>query len=122
METSIKNYIEEMIPELAGRLYPVFTTDLDNVSVVYAFTPLSGGHLKQSQIELKIIHAEYDVCKEYEEKIKALLDKEEDEPFVIYGNVRFHSGLSGGGTLFNEGCQMFEDTLYFIIDWRKRNE
>lgn len=122
MENSIKNYIEEMVPELAGKLYPVFTTDLDNVSVVYTFTPLTGGHVKQSQIELKIIHAEYDVCKEYEERIKALLDMEEDEPFVVYGNVRFHSSLAGGGTLFNDGCQMFEDTLYFIIDWRKRNE
>ena len=121
MEISIKNYIEEMIPELAGKLYPVFTTDLDDISVVYTVTHLSGGHLKQSQIELKIIHAEYDVCKEYEEKIKALLDMEEDQPFVVYGNVRFYSSLAGGGTLFNEGCQMFEDTLYFIIDWRKKN-
>ena len=122
MEISIKNYIEEMIPELAGKLYPVFTTDLDDISVVYTATHLSGGHLKQSQIELKIIHAEYDVCKEYEEKIKALLDMEEDQPFVVYGSVRFYSSLAGGGTIFNDGCQMFEDTLYFMIDWRKRNE
>ena len=41
MEISIKNYIEEKIPELSGRLYPVFTTDLDNVSVTYTFTPIS---------------------------------------------------------------------------------
>lgn len=122
MEISVKNYIEEKIPELSGRLYPVFTTDLDNVSVVYTFTPISGGHVKQSQIEVKIIHGDYDVCKEYEEKIKALLDMEEDQPFAVYGDVRFHSSLAGGGTIFNDGCQMFEDTLYFIIDWRKRNE
>lgn len=122
MEISIKNYIEEKIPDLAGRLYPIFTTDLDNVSVVYTFTPISGGHVKQSQIELKIIHTDYDVCKSYEEKIKDLLDMEEDHPFVVYGDVRFYSSLAGGGTIFNDGCQMFEDTLYFIIDWRKRNE
>lgn len=122
MEISIKNYIEEKIPDLAGRLYPVFTTDLDNVSVVYTFTPISGGHVKQSQIELKIIHMDYDVCKGYEEKITELLDMEEDHPFVVYGDVRFYSSLAGGGAIFNDGCQMFEDTLYFIIDWRKRNE
>ena len=122
MEISIKNYIEEEIPGLSGRLYPVFTTDLDNVSVVYTFTPISGGHVKQSQIELKIIHADYDVCKEYEKKIRALLDMEEDQPFGVYGGVRFHSSLAGGGTIFNDGWQMFEDTLYFIIDWRKLNE
>ena len=122
MEISIKNYIEEKIPELSEKLYPVFTTDLDNVSVVYTFTPISGGHVKQSQLELKIIHGDYDVCKEYEEKIKDLLDMEEDQPFVVYGDVRFHSSLAGGGTIFNDGCQMFEDTMYFIIDWRIRNE
>lgn len=122
MEISIKNYIEEKIPELSGRLYPVFTTDLDNISVVYIFTPISGGHVKQSQLELKVIHAEYDVCKGYEEKITALMDMEEDQPFVLYRDVRFHSSVAGGGTVFNDGCQMFEDTLYFIIDWRKRNE
>lgn len=121
MEVSIKNYIEESIPELSGKLHPVFTTELDDISVTYVFTPLSGGHVKQSQVELKIIHADYDVCKEYEEKIKDLLDMEEDQPFVVYGNVRFYSSLAGGGVLFNDGCQMFEDTLYFIIDWRKKN-
>ena len=56
------------------------------------------------------------------EKIKDLLDMEEDQPFEVYGDVRFHSSLAGGGTIFNDGCQMFEDTLYFIIDWRIRNE
>lgn len=121
MEVSIKNYIEKSIPELSGKLHPVFTTELDDISVTYVFTPLSGGHVKQSQVELKIIHADYDVCKEYEEKIKDLLDMEEDQPFVVYGNVRFYSSLAGGGVLFNDGCQMFEDTLYFIIDWRKKN-
>lgn len=122
MEISIKNYIEEKIQELSERLYPVFTTDLDNISVVYTFTPISGGHIKQSQLELKVIHADYDICKEYEDKLTDLLDMEEDQPFVVYGDVRFHSSLAGGGTVYNDGCQMFEDTLYFIIDWRKRNE
>ena len=39
MEISIKNYIETEFPELSGKLYPVFTTVLDDLSVVYTFTP-----------------------------------------------------------------------------------
>ena len=122
MENDIKNYIEDHIPELKGRLYPVFTTDLKNISVVYFFIPLSGGHVKQSQVELKVIHADYDTCKEYEERIEAVLDMEEDAPFVVSGATRFHSSISGGGCLFNDDCQMFEDTLYFIVNWRQKNE
>ena len=53
MEISIKNYIEEKIPGISGRLYPVFTTDLDNISVTYTFTPISGGHVKQSHLDRK---------------------------------------------------------------------
>ena len=34
MEISIKNYIETEIPKLLGKLYPVFTTVLDDVSAV----------------------------------------------------------------------------------------
>ena len=122
MEISIKNYIETEIPKLLGKLYPVFTTVLDDVSVVYTFTPISGGHVKQSQLELKIMHRDYDTCKDTEVKLKDLLDMEEDDPYITTGNIRFHSGIAGGGTIFNDGCQMFEDTLYFIVDWRKRNE
>lgn len=121
MENEIKNYIEENIPELKDRLYPVFTTDISRMSVAYKFTPLSGGHLRQSQLELKIIDADYDLCKEIESKLVNLLDIEPDEPFVILDGVKFHSAIAGGGPLFNDGCQRWEDTLYFIIDWRKIN-
>lgn len=119
MELDIKNYIESSIPDLKDRLYPVFTAELKELSVVYGFTTISGGHLKQSQLEVKIIYNDYDSCKEIEEKIKELLDMEDDEPFVRAGQTRFHSQVAGGGCLFNDGVQMFEDTLYFILDWRK---
>lgn len=121
MEIAIKRYIEDKIPELKDRLLPIFTTDISKTSVVYKSTPLSGGHLKQSQLELKIIDEDYDLCKEIESKIMQLLDMEEDTPFSVFGGIRFHSSVAGGGALFNDGCQRWEDTLYFIIDWRKIN-
>lgn len=121
MEIAIKNYIEENIESLTGKIFPVFTTDLTTLSVAYRFVPVSGGHLKQSQLELKIIDEKYDFCKSMEKELLKLLDMEEDEAFVNYKEVRFHSKVSGGGILFNDGCQRWEDTLYFMIDWRKKD-
>ena len=118
VEIDIKSYIENSIPDLRDCLCPVFTTDIKGLSVVYMFTPVSGGHLKESQLELKIIHDDYDYCKEIEEQIKGLLDMEEDAPYVCTGKTRFRSQVAGGGCLFNDGVQMYEDTLYFILDWR----
>lgn len=118
MEISIKNYIEAALPELAGHIHPGFTTEMGALSLAYVFTPVSGGHLKQSMLELKVIGPDYDGCKAEERRLAQLLDMEEDEPYVATGDVYFHSGLSGGGYLFNDGCQMHEVTLYFILDWR----
>lgn len=122
MEIAIKNYIEQNIPELKDRLFPVLTTDITRLSVVYSFTPFSGGHVSQSQLELKVIGGDYDRCKEIERKLTGLLDMEEDMPFITFEGIRFHSSIAGGGVLFNDGCQMYEDTLYFMIDWRKSDE
>lgn len=121
MEIAIKKYIEEKIPVLKDCLCPVFVTDISKLGVSYTFTPLSGGHLSQSQLEMKVIDSDYDLCKEVGYKLTDLMDMEEDESFVVYGGIKFHSGIAGGGTLFNDGCQRWENTLYFIIDWRKIN-
>ena len=121
IEIAIKGYIEKEIHELAGRLYPLHTTDLSKLNVVYTYTPISGGHLSQTQLELKVIDKDYDECKRVEKELLALLDMEEDESDVATGGYKFHSELSGGGTLFNEGCQRYENTLYFISKWRKTN-
>lgn len=119
MDVAIKNHIESSILELAGRLYPGFTTDITALSVAYTCTTVSGGHVKQSQMELKIIGPDYDECKAIEGKLLDLLDMDEDEPFVVAEDIRFHSSIAGGGYLFNDGCQMHEVTQNFVIDWRK---
>lgn len=122
METDIKNYIEASMPELKGRLYPLFTTDLSRLTVAYNFTLVSGGHLKQSQLELKIIGGDYDECKGMEIGINRVMDMEEDQPFIKSGSTRFHSSVAGGGCLFNEEIQRHEDTVIYIIDWRQIDE
>lgn len=125
MEIDIKEYLNtnKELTNLIGddRFFPIFTTDTEKPSIVYNFTPISGGHIKQSQLELKIIWSDYDKVKEIETNINKIMDMEEDKPFIAYGNTYFRSSLSGGGLLFRDDLQMYEDTLIFIITWRCNN-
>lgn len=121
MEIDIKNYIEDSIAELKDRLFPIFTTDIKKPSVVYNFTPISGGHIKESQLELKVIWSDYDQVKEIETEINKIIDMEEDKSFIAYGNTYFKSSVGGGGLLFRDDLQMYENTLIFIIKWRYKN-
>lgn len=121
METAIKNYIEERIPELAGRLYPLFTTDLEGIRIAYTSTPIAGGHLKQNQMEFKVIGMDYDETEDAKQKLITLLDKEEDEPFDLFQGIRFRCQVSGGGCLYQDGVDRYENTVLFLVDWRKIN-
>ncbi len=121
MEIDVKNYIEYSIAELKDRLFPIFTTDIKNPSVVYNFIPISGGHIKESQLELKVIWSDYDQVKEIEAEINKIMDMEEDKSFIAYGNIYFKSSVGGGGLLFRDDLQMYENTLIFIIKWRHKN-
>lgn len=123
MEDSIKNYIETMIPELFGRLYPVMVVDPDDgINVAYTFTDISAGHLNKSQLTLNVICDDYDSGMEMHHKMQELLAMEEDEPFVVFDEIRFRSELSsGGGRIYNEEIKKWELSKFYIIDWRKRN-
>lgn len=123
MEIDIKRYIEDRVPGLKGRLSPVMVTDISELGVAYTFTDISAGHVNQSQLTLNIIWNDYDECLDIHEKIKKALSMEEDEPFRIFGNTKFHSELSsGGGAIFNDGPQRWEVSKYYIIDWRTIHE
>lgn len=120
IHVDIKNYLEENIPELKGRIYPVMTTDISKVCVIYNITDISAGHVNQSQITFTAISEEFDEGVEMQEKIKEVLAMEEDVPYKIYGDSKFHASLSaGGGNLFNEGPQRWEISKIYIVDWRK---
>lgn len=119
MELDILRYIQENIPELRGRLFPVFTDDISQLSIAYQFADISAGHLSRTQLTLNVIHDDYDMCMEIHGKLKRILAMEEDADFLICGNTRFRSVLSaGGGTLFNNEISIWEVTKYYQIDWR----
>ncbi|MGI6349882.1 MAG: hypothetical protein ACOXZ0_08260 [Eubacteriales bacterium] len=121
MEIDIKNYIEDNVPELKGKLFPLFTTELDSLCATYLFTPIRSGHVAESQLEIKIIWSDYDETQDIKQKLIALLGFESDEPYRVYGSTRFYSVLSGGGILFNDAVQMYENTLFFTISHRRVN-
>lgn len=122
MENDVKNYIEMMIPELRGRLYPIMVVDPDDgINIAYTFSDIKAGHLNQSQLTLNVICEDYDSGVGMHQKIRETLAMEEDDPYVVYGTTRFHSELSsGGGRFFNEGIQKWELKWYYIIDWREK--
>lgn len=123
MENSLKDYIEANIPDLLGRMYPVMVVaPEEGINVAYTFTDISADHLNQSQLTLNVICDDYDSGMEIHRKIQSILAMEEDEPFVVFGNVRFRSRLSsGGGRIYNEEIQKWELSKYYIIDWRMKN-
>lgn len=87
-------------------------------AIAYKHTPISGGHVKQSQIEVRIIGDDYDELLIIKQKVLEILDQEEDSPFLRAGNIYYHSELAGGGDLFNDQIQMWECVSLFIFTWR----
>lgn len=123
MEIDIKEYLnnnEELI-NLIGKdnLYPIFTTVIDYTSLVYNFKHLTGGLVKQSQLELRIISNDYDFAKIIEGCLIKILDRDGAEIYIPYGNTFFRCELSGSGCLYRDDLQMYENTLFFIVKWRK---
>ena len=87
-------------------------------AIAYKHTPISGGHIKQSQIEVRIIGNDYDELLTIKQKVLDILDQEEDTPFCCIDDIYYHSELAGGGDLFNDQIQMWECVSLFIFTWR----
>lgn len=114
LEVAIKNILKE---ETGLKVTPVFGTGKPPF-ITYIINPIDGGVVKQSQAEIKIIDSDFDNALEIREKILKKLDMEDKEPSLVNSNVVLRSGLAGGGSLFNDGIQMWEISCIFIINWR----
>lgn len=117
LEYAIKNILEELVKDYgittAG---PIFTTQIPGVT--YTDTPISEGAVKQDQVEIKIIHQDYDEALKIRKAIKEKLNTKVTEPSLVKSGIVLRSELSGGGSLYSDGPQAWEISLILIIKWR----
>lgn len=118
LEVAIKNILKEVT---SLEVIPVFGVGKAPY-LTYTVTPIDGGVVKQSQVEVKIIDDDYDNALEIREKILKKLDMENNVPSLVNHNIVLRSGLAGGGSIFNDSIQMWEVSCIFVINWRCRNE
>ncbi|MHC1723980.1 MAG: hypothetical protein AB9836_12345 [Aminipila sp.] len=119
LEVVIKQVIESITKPIIGdkKVFPVMGTCKPPL-VTYTITPVAGGTVKESQIEVKAIAGDIDKAIEIREAISSKLDMTADLPSIEEGNIVFRSGLAGGGMLFNDSIQTWELNSIFIITWR----
>lgn len=124
MENDLIAYIAEHVSALKDKIKPVFTSELEQPSMVYGTTPMTTGVVNQTQLKVKILAKDYDACKEVIDAVTCALDMSGDMTYRLYRGIRFRTTLAGGGEPVAPeagGSEYFEATLYFIINWRKRN-
>lgn len=114
----VKQWIETNMPELTGRIYPAFTTKIDQTSVVYFISTPQGGPVSQDQLELRIISNDYD---EAEAVKKQLIQIFHRETAAVLPEIAFTGSLSGGGFMYRDDLQMWELTLIFILHTKERD-
>lgn len=87
---------------------------------MYSYSPITKDYVSQTQLEIKIIWNDYDEVKEIEKCLeKILTNKDSDCKFKTYKDLIFKATRSGGGTLFRDDLQMFENSAIFIIKYRE---
>lgn len=119
LETTIKNILDEIVTPIIGKrkVFPVFGTG-KLPFVTYTITPMSGGAVKESQVEVKSIADSIDRAIEIRDSINEVLDMTEQVPSINSRGVTLRSQLAGGGQLFNDSIQVWELSCIYIITWR----
>ena len=104
-------------PLIGGsKVYPVFGTEIP--CITYTSTPVSGTVIKQEQVEIKIIHDDYDEALLIRKAILEKLNMKQEEPSLLIDDITLRSQLAGGGLIFNDGPQFWELSIILIITWR----
>ena len=122
LEEAIKKYLEELMAPLIGegKVVPVFGTGTFPF-LTYTITDISGGNVKESQVEIKIIADDYGRSIDLREHISSKLDMNDQSKSIAVDNIVFRSELAGGGQIFNDSIQVWELSRIFIMKWRKKD-
>lgn len=118
LEVAIKSILEEIVTPIIGdnKVYPIFGTEIP--CIVYTDIPAGGTVIKEDQVEIKVIHKDYDEALMVRKAILDKLNMEQNKPSLEVGNIVFRSQLSGGGSLFNDSIQVWELSIILVINWR----
>lgn len=117
----INQCITDNYPELMGKVYPLFTTVVDDLSVVYKVTTASGGYVAQDILQLRIFDSDYDVATEWKRKLINLFSTEKENKAVVLPTISFTGALSGGGEDFRDDLQIWEITAIFVLKTKERD-
>lgn len=115
---AIKEILEEVVTPFIGpdKVFPIFGTEFP--CITYTITPVSGGVVKEDQVEVKIIHENYDTAEEIKKAICDKLNVALNKPSLVSNGIALRGSLAGGGSLYSDGPQMWELSQFFIIKWR----
>ena len=116
----INQCITDNYPELIDKIYPIFTTVVNDLSVVYSITTVSGGYVGQDILQLRIFDSDYDVATEWKRKLINLFSTENENKAIVLPTVSFTGALSGGGDNFRDDLQIWEITAIFVLKTKER--
>lgn len=116
----INQCITDNYPELIDKIYPIFTTVVNDLSVVYSITTVSGGYVGQDILQLRIFDSDYDVATEWKRKLINLFSTEKENKAIVLPTVSFTGALSGGGDNFRDDLQIWEITAIFVLKTKER--
>lgn len=114
LEKAIAKILNDVVSPV--KVFPVFGTSVP--CVTYTVTPLEGGEVKTSQVEVKSIAKTLEEVATIRQKIINKLDITDNKPSLVEKNIHLRSGLAGGGFIFNEAIQVWELSTIFIVEWR----
>lgn len=117
----IRQRIEQAYPDLKDKVYPAFTTIIDDISIVYFANTSSGGYVGQDMLEIRCIHQDYDTAESYKKKMIDIFSTEKENKAVVLPDIAFTGAVSGGGAMFNDAYQTWELTTFFILKTKERN-
>lgn len=116
--SEIKQYIEDSVPV---NVYPAFTTDIENTSVVYSISTPKGGHVTSDNVELRVIGKDYDEVEGIKQQLIDLFSTEKTGIAVVLDRVAFTGTLSGGGFIYHDDLEIWDITSIFILKTKERN-
>lgn len=117
----VKQVIEQNYPELKDKVYPLFSTTIDEISIIYFINSSAGGYVGQDTLEIRCIHPDYDIAESYKKKMIDIFSTEKKNKAVVLPDIAFTGGVSGGGAMFNDTYQTWELTAFFILKTKERN-